>query len=1051
MATERINIVVSEDGSRTVKRNLEEVGSAGSGAAKGVNILKSALAGLGVGISVTQLVRLADGYSSLLNRLRLVTDGTANLAAVNDSLFASANRTRSSYEATAELYSSLARSSKGLGLSQTDLLGVTDTLNQAMRVSGADGQTAAAGLRQLGQALGSGVLRGDELNSVLENTPRLATAIADGMGVTIGQLRALGAEGKLTSQQIVQAVQSQAPEIAAEFGRMTPTVGESLTVLHNNLLRFVGELDQATGVSAALANGLIFLSQHLGTVAVLAGTVGAALIWPYAVGAIQGVAGAVRGLNLALLANPFVAIVAVVALAVAALVEFGDRVSVTSDGAVTLKDAFFGALSLIGDLVRTVAAAFLTAWDTTIGAVTGFLASFGVSWSDIFSAIWTVTKAVINGVIGVFVFAWNMVKAAWNNFPGFMDIIFTSVLNLAAEAAEAVLNAWQMPLKFISRGLSIISDDAGAALDGFLGATKLTVPRAKLSAAGREAGSAMAAGATAAFTTDYLGNAGAAIIERARTLGGEMASAVADGAASQTGAGTAVADAGKDRAAAAAKEALETRAGYLAKISYEAQSAIVQARVFDSELRKVDEAVSAVNAHLLEKNWSVLNPKEEQELRDLVKLRDEENRLMKVRDGILEASRGPAQAYEDHLKASKQLLDQNLISMEEFIRGHRAAAIALLETQNTVAAGFELGKLTVQADNDDNVTGRVASAYAREYQAANGPMKDLQERAGILKQLMQDDPVNSGTYASALRETGLEALILKGSLPDATVFDGMRAGLARFAQDFRGILPGLGQAWGQWAQKIGDGFADAIGRAIVYGENLEDALLNVAQSAMAELISSLVKLGVQWLIMQVIGQGAQAALTASAAAAGATTAAAWAPAAAMASLATLGANAGLAAAGISMVTALASALALPKGFREGGYTGGMGVGEVAGVVHGQEFVVNAKATRRWFPMLDAMNSGAMPGYASGGYVGRKPSASSSMFMGSGGGVSPAPAVGGVTIEKGAFQIDARGAEHGVEEKIDDALRMAVPYILEKASKQEDKKLKNRSGRQRIGG
>lgn len=133
------------------------------------------------------------------------------------------------------------------------------------------------------------------------------------------------------------------------------------------------------------------------------------------------------------------------------------------------------------------------------------------------------------------------------------------------------------------------------------------------------------------------------------------------------------------------------------------------------------------------------------------------------------------------------------------------------------------------------------------------------------------------------------------------------------------------------------------------------------------------------------------------------------------------------------------------GFSDGGYTGNMGVGDVAGVVHGQEFVINAEATRRWFPLLDAINSGRMPGYRKGGLVG------SSVGLGSRGSIDArGSAPGAITVERGAFQIDARGAEDGVEEKIEAALEQAVPLILAKASKQEDKKAAMRNGRQRIG-
>jgi hypothetical protein len=145
MTTERIDIIVSERGSRTVKRNIEDIGGSARAAAGGVQFLQRALLSLGVGLGVAQLIRMADTYTLITNRLRLVTTGTANLARVNEELFQSAQRTRSSYEATAQLYATVARNADTLGLSQKDLLDITETVNQSIAVSGTSAQGAAAG------------------------------------------------------------------------------------------------------------------------------------------------------------------------------------------------------------------------------------------------------------------------------------------------------------------------------------------------------------------------------------------------------------------------------------------------------------------------------------------------------------------------------------------------------------------------------------------------------------------------------------------------------------------------------------------------------------------------------------------------------------------------------------------------------------------------------------------------------------------------------------------------------------------------------------------
>lgn len=1020
MATERIDIIVAENGSRTVRRNLQDVGNTGAAAAKGVNLLKGALASLGVGLAVSQLIRLADTFTTIQNRLRLVTTGMSNLKAVNDELFASANRTYASYEATADLYASLARSTQQLGLSQRQLLTITETINQAIAISGTEASTAANGLRQLGQGLASGTLRGDELNSVLENMPRLATAIATGMGVTVGQLRKLGAEGKITADNITSALLKAGPEVQAEFARINPTISNTFQVLENNVVKFIGQLNTGTGVGAAFGQVILFIANHLDGIATGAAAVAAAFAWSSIAATVSAVLGpvialekalgatsvvsalfsaamklaqgAVNGLTAALLANPFTAIAAAIAIAVTAIMLFGDQVKLTSDGAVTLKDAFLATLSLIWDMVKTVAAAFMEAWDATIGAVTSLLASFGVSWGDVFGFIWNIVKTTINAIIGYYVFAFNTIKSVWNNLPGAMDLIFTTIVNIALAGLEKIINAWQLGFRGIAGILSYVNQDAADGLSGALDRMTIKLPRAKLSAAGQAMGQTVARNFNEAFTTDYLGNAGSAIIERARRMNG----GAGQDALNPAGKRTLVPDAGKGGKGKKPSDE-ETRAEYLAKLTREANNAISAAQVLDSELGKVQAEVAGINEHLKEKNWALLDPTEQKTLTDLIMKREEELRVAEARKRILDESRGPERAYQDGLKASRQLLDGGLISLKQYTDGLRDLRIEYLRTKTDMGSGLELGKLSVQKDNE-NVAGRAASTYQNEWNNANSGLRNIVETQQVLQQLMRDDPINSGTYAQRLRETQIEWMMLKGSMPDANFAEGVRGQLARFVQDFKGIIPGLSQAWGDFFTKFADGAANSIGRAVAYGENLGQVLRNVARDAIASLISALVKLALQWVIMKVLGIGSMGATTGASVAAGAATAAAWAPAAAMVSLATFGANAGPAMAGIAITNALSMGFAAvgaaagvaggagsaAAGLRAatGGLINGPGSGtsdSVPAWLSNGEFVVNAASTAAFLPLLMAINgkrqargsSFAVGGMVSGGAKGGK--------------------------------------------------------------------------------
>lgn len=222
-------------------------------------------------VAVRAAIGKADEWTNLNNRLRLVTQGQAQFAAAQADVIRIAGAARQPLGATAELYQRIAMNQDVLALSGRDLARVVETISKTMVISGTSAAGADAALVQLGQAFASGTLRGEELNSVLEQAPALAQAIAKGLNVPIGKLRELGAAGKLSSQQVINALQSQAGAVDEAFGKMDSTVGQAMTLFNNNLQVMIGRADQATGASKALAAGIGALGSNLEMVAV-AGT-----------------------------------------------------------------------------------------------------------------------------------------------------------------------------------------------------------------------------------------------------------------------------------------------------------------------------------------------------------------------------------------------------------------------------------------------------------------------------------------------------------------------------------------------------------------------------------------------------------------------------------------------------------------------------------------------------------------------------------------------------------------------------------------------------------
>ena len=209
------------------------------------------------------VARLSDDWTILTNRVQLYTDSIEETEQVQQGLFESSQEARVGLTATAEVYQRLAAGNDTLRLSQEQLIAISETLNRAVTISGVGAETANAALVQLGQGLASGELRGQELRSVLEQIPRVAQILSDHLGVTRGELLALGAAGQLTSATLVAAFESQAATIEREFARINPTIEQGGTVLNNSFTRGVGIINEVTGASNALAASMISVAMNI--------------------------------------------------------------------------------------------------------------------------------------------------------------------------------------------------------------------------------------------------------------------------------------------------------------------------------------------------------------------------------------------------------------------------------------------------------------------------------------------------------------------------------------------------------------------------------------------------------------------------------------------------------------------------------------------------------------------------------------------------------------------------------------------------------------------
>lgn len=233
-------------------------------------------------LSVQQVGAYAQAWQDLSNKLaNAVRDSVPpfeTLAEVTERVFDISQKTRSGLDATATLYARLERSTRSYGVSVEDIARLTTIINQGFVVSGASAEEASNAIIQLAQGLASGALRGDEFNSVNEQGNRLMIALADSMNVSIGALRNMAAEGKLTTDVIVNGLLSQGDKIGQEFAKTTATISQSLEIANNNITKFFGEnASVKTGVRV-FSDSVISLSENLDalstTLTVVAGVMG---------------------------------------------------------------------------------------------------------------------------------------------------------------------------------------------------------------------------------------------------------------------------------------------------------------------------------------------------------------------------------------------------------------------------------------------------------------------------------------------------------------------------------------------------------------------------------------------------------------------------------------------------------------------------------------------------------------------------------------------------------------------------------------------------------
>ena len=252
-ATEAMNVLSNK--TKSLKHALTDIST--------TKLAIGGIVGGAVGIYANQVRQIADEYTNLNSRLKLVTDGEAELTAVRERLFQISQETGTEYAANADGYAKLARSVKNLGGVFQESLQITELVNKSLTVNGSSTEAAASFMLQFAQAMGKGKLDGDEFTAMLESNAYFANQLAKALETDMAGLLEMREAGELTANRLRTAFPKMAQAISIEFGKIAPTTGRAMTALDNVFKRIIDDANQASGGTGKVSNSILQLARTI--------------------------------------------------------------------------------------------------------------------------------------------------------------------------------------------------------------------------------------------------------------------------------------------------------------------------------------------------------------------------------------------------------------------------------------------------------------------------------------------------------------------------------------------------------------------------------------------------------------------------------------------------------------------------------------------------------------------------------------------------------------------------------------------------------------------
>lgn len=947
--------------------------------------IRTAAGILGVTLSANAILSSSDAYTVLQNKLQNVATSQGQVNRLTGELFELANKTRAGIEGTTTAFARFDRALKIMGKSQEDSLRMTETINKALIVSGATAQEASSALLQLSQGFNAGRLMGDEFRAVSENMPIVLDAVAKALNAPINQVKELSTQGKITSEVLFNAFKIIESQVDETFGKTTPTIAQSMTVLRNSAIEFFGEVNKATGFSNGLSKAILWLAGNMKILAVVTAAVGGALLLAFGaplVAALAGATKAVMAFTLALASNPIGLIVVGLSAAIAYLALFRDEINLGIDDATTLGDFMRAAFEGIGRAIDNVKSIASELWaslfedavsnlDATTAAVSesagiwqsnyaDFFQTNRTGWAGALEAAAKTLDAIAGLLTGAATFAGramgevvistqNSIANAYNVITGWIEKVTNKAIGAANKLRALVGKSAYELVQF---------DRMGQA-----GQTEFE-SWGKLWAQSLEDGFNSQGGA--------LQNVLNGLFDRSRQIGETR---LASGNAQLRGSG--VSQLGGDSDASGARAA-ERRALAMEKINTQLDNEL--SRLFKLQPQREAQAkLDQIEESLIQKKIK-LTDEERNSIMSKIQAVQKATEVQRQFDAIYNDAVGPLREYTATQEAANKLLTTGAITQEQYSRAVTKSSEAyansldpMRQYNRDLDQQFKLLEmLPRQREVEQQITQVQNDLLAKGIVLKEQELAQLRERLVLLQQLNAVSQQEASLMAGSVerRQGYIDQLTAINNLlrnPDSgfTKSDAMSAIGGSDAGQFLVGSPEMMQAEvarldEMYAQIDALRQADLISEQTAAGARLQ--IWNAQQNAQLQTAKTfyghleglqtsnnkkLAAIGKAAAITNAIINTYQAATGAYAS---------------LASIPYVGPALGAAAAAAAIAAGMANVSAIRSqntGFKEGGYTGSIGVNEIAGVVHGQEFVMDAATTARLgVGNLEALRSGA---------------------------------------------------------------------------------------------